>query len=356
MTGIVARLLWPATIFEAVLALLLVGSMLLHNAWTGWARQRFLARLQAARAVIFEYLQAGDLRSSAARLRRFSFAVVLQAVTEFHRTLAGTEGEAVAALAEAAGVTGRGRALAKSPFWWRRLRGLRAVALSEPGSAALLIGRLLADPDASVRAAAAQIAPAHATPDVIAAMVVHLGAGDAPTRFAALEALVRCGVPAADITADWLRADRTPAAITAGLLVLERIGHPRGLDLSLRYATHPDPAVRRQAARTIGFLGDGIARGALAALLSDADAGVRQAACRSVGRLQWVDLAPNLAALLTDTDWQVRRQSAIALRRLGTPGEAHLLQALRHSDRYAADMARHVLDLPLATVEGDAGA
>jgi len=356
MTGLTVRLLWPVLEVEVLAALLLTGAMLAHNAWVAWRRRRHLERLQAARAVIYEYLNHDDLRSHAARLRRLPFIVCLEALTDFHRSLAGSEGQAVAALAEAAGVTGRGRLLVRSPLWWRRLRGLRALTLSEPGSAALLAGRLLADPDPSVRAAAAQLAPAHATAEVVAALVVHLDAADAPTRFAVMEALVRCGAMAAAITADWLRGDPTPGAIVAGLLVLEHIGDPRGLDLSLRHALHPEAAVRQQCARTMGVIGDEIALGALSTLLHDADAGVRQAACRSVGRLQWVSLAPDLAQLLVDPAWHVRRQAAIALRRLGTPGEAQLMQALWHQDRYAADMARHVLDLPLATIEGDAGA
>ncbi len=351
-----AAVLRPILYLEAALAAGLIFTMLIHNAWIAGVRRQHLAHLHVARSIIFEYLKSGDLRSSVAGLRRLPFAAVLQALTEFHRSLAGEEGHAIALLAEGTGVTGHGRVLARSPLWWRRLAGLRAIALSEPGSRALLVGRMLADRDANVRAAAAALTPAHATPEVIAALVTHLGADDTPTRFAVLEALVRCGAPAAAVTADWLRGDATPAAIVAGLLVLERIGDPRGLDLSLRHAAHPDAAVRRQAARTIGAMGDEIALGALTALLHDPDAGVRQMAARSVGRLQWVGLAPELAALLVDPAWGVRRQAAIALRRLGTPGEALLMQALWHTDRYAADMARHILDLPLATVEVDAGA
>jgi hypothetical protein len=42
----------------------------------------------------------------------------------------------------------------------------------------------------------------------------------------------------------------------------------------------------------------------------------------------------------------VRSQSALALRRLGAPGELMLRRALDDADRFAADIARQVLDAP----------
>ncbi len=50
--------------------------------------------------------------------------------------------------------------------------------------------------------------------------------------------------------------------------------------------------------------------------------------------------------MLGDRSWDVRRQAAVALRSLGSPGALFLRQALTSADPYAADAARHMLDLP----------
>jgi hypothetical protein len=43
---------------------------------------------------------------------------------------------------------------------------------------------------------------------------------------------------------------------------------------------------------------------------------------------------------------EARRSAAVALRLMGASGRVHLRQALGDEDPFAADMARHVLDLP----------
>jgi hypothetical protein len=57
-----------------------------------------------------------------------------------------------------------------------------------------------------------------------------------------------------------------------------------------------------------------------------------------------------LAKGLCDSTWRVRRQSALALRALGAPGTLFLRRALKGDDRFAADMAQQILDLPAAAL------
>jgi HEAT repeat protein len=56
--------------------------------------------------------------------------------------------------------------------------------------------------------------------------------------------------------------------------------------------------------------------------------------------------ARRVAELLRDPAWIVRREAGLALRTLGNPGTVLLRRALRNPDRFAADMARQVMDIP----------
>ena len=73
---------------------------------------------------------------------------------------------------------------------------------------------------------------------------------------------------------------------------------------------------------------------------------VRAAAAQALGKLRHWPAAAALAALLRDRAWEVRRAAGFALRALGAPGLLFLRRSLQDTDRYAADMARHVLGLP----------
>jgi hypothetical protein len=55
-----------------------------------------------------------------------------------------------------------------------------------------------------------------------------------------------------------------------------------------------------------------------------------------------------LSECLRDSSWRVRKESALALRAIGAPGALFLRRALKGGDRFAADMAQQVLDLPAA--------
>jgi hypothetical protein len=55
-----------------------------------------------------------------------------------------------------------------------------------------------------------------------------------------------------------------------------------------------------------------------------------------------------LSDALRDRTWRVRREAGLALRAIGAAGALFLRRALKGDDRFAADMAQQVLDLPEA--------
>jgi len=77
-----------------------------------------------------------------------------------------------------------------------------------------------------------------------------------------------------------------------------------------------------------------------------------RAAARGLGRMQHWQAASQLAEGLRDSAWHVRRDAGLALRSIGAPGALFLRRSLNSDDRFAADMAQLVLDLPEAAAAG----
>lgn len=110
-------------------------------------------------------------------------------------------------------------------------------------------------------------------------------------------------------------------------------------DLLARAAEHPEPAVRRAAARAIAVLAppDAVALLAPRCAASEPEE-VRTASIRSLGLLKRAEALPVLAGLLAaDPDPSIRRHAAVALGRLageGVPSDAvgALLPALADAD------------------------
>jgi hypothetical protein len=95
-------------------------------------------------------------------------------------------------------------------------------------------------------------------------------------------------------------------------------------------------------------LGGPEAVAALTAQLADTAPDARAAAARALGALGHWPAAPRVASLLGDRGWSVRREAGLALRALGAPGELLLRRAVAGEDRFGADMARLLLELPPA--------
>jgi HEAT repeat protein len=137
--------------------------------------------------------------------------------------------------------------------------------------------------------------------------------------------------------------------VEAALVVAVGLAEPRLLTPALCLCRDPSPRVRALAATLLGALGGSAGVEDLTALLTDPTPAVRAAAARALGRLGHWPAAPALAPLLRDRVWAVRREAALALHVLGAPGLLFLRRYLADADRFAADMARQVLDLPEAT-------
>jgi HEAT repeat protein len=122
---------------------------------------------------------------------------------------------------------------------------------------------------------------------------------------------------------------------------------PSMYDLILEFAGHPDMEVRVRVARALGRLNilvKPVTR-ALAGLTKDDAWEVQAQALKSLGRLHVTTSLETLRRGMFSPHWHCRRNAGFALANLGGAGLKHLKEiAAQRADRYAADMARMVLE------------
>jgi hypothetical protein len=301
------------------------------------------ARSSLARLVTSGAVDAGQVRS----LRKLPRSVQASAFLEVSANLSGASKERLRFVAQQVGLLDYARKLCENWLWTRRLRGSRILSgLDVPDP---LVLTLLVDRQPVIRAQAAEWAAAQPSVPVITAMLRLLADPATQARFAVQTALLRMGSVAAGPLATYLERNSGKAA-EAGLRVAESLADARFGDAALRLSRTDDATIRAASAKLLGAVGGAPAAERLSELMYDAAPEVRAVAAQSLGRMQHWQAGSLLAKGLCDSTWRVRRQSALALRALGAPGTLFLRRALKGDDRFAADMAQQILDLPAAAL------
>lgn len=329
---------------EAAVAAGTVGGISGHFAY---ARRR-MRRETGRRADVLAHLTATALGSASPAvageaLARVPVRLQVALVAQLVGPLGATERRRVAAAAEVAGLVGRAEGWCASRHWWRRLHGVRLLALL--GCGAGVVPGLLGDPNTDVRAEAAAWAAGSHEPEVIERLLDLLEDTESLCRFTVKDSLLRLGVPVVEPL-----SRRLPTlegrALREALTVAAALADPRLLAAALPFTESPDPLVRALAIDVIGGLGGEAGTLRLLEHLSDGEPGPRAAAARGLGHLGHWPAATRLTPLLRDPAWDVRRAAAVALRGLGASGTLALRGALADADHFAADMARQVLEIP----------
>jgi hypothetical protein len=392
-------LVW-VLIAEGCLWAIAVVLFFAHGWWLQWHTRRQEARLNEARGMLNAMLaHYAFQRSTLAwfyslpvqQLYLLPRRLQIRLFEEFAPKLSGQQQQGLRDLSDWFGLIVSAEFLCASWFWWRRLRGARLLTLWGGGERVML--PLFRDRFLIVRAQAATWAAGHPSPVVIDALVTLLGDTSRLCRFTAQNALAQlsamtvslahnpaeeasrpsqmvldallavlrcalspaCPPPPSPQSRPWRRwsgppsgsrASPTEVQIAAVLEIATRLVASRFLDPVLALCQHPAPHIRSLAALFLGALGGTMGIERLFTLLTDSDADVRAAAARALGRLGHWPAASRLAPLLRDRVWAVRREAGLALRTLGAPGLLFLRRSLADGDRFAADMARHILDLP----------
>ena len=340
------NLLNVVMLVEIALLMLGVGFFFAHGLWLFLSNRRLLrlsksARESVARLITSGYVNVEEIQA----LRQLPNNVQVIAFLEISRNLSGSQKERLGFVAQQVGVVDRARKLCESKRWTHRLRGTRILSrLDVPDP---MVHKMLADPHPAVRAQAAEWAAAQPSVPVISAMLTLLADPATQARFAVQNALLRMGGLVAGPLSTFLE-NHSGRAAEAGLRVAESLAEPSFGPSALRHSRAEDVGVRVAAANLLGAVADAPAAERLMQLLGDDESRVRAAAAHGLGRMQHWQAGSLLAERLRDSAWRVRRAAGLALRSIGAPGSLFLRRALKGDDRFAADMAQQVLDLPEA--------
>jgi HEAT repeat protein len=331
---------------EVLLLALAVSVYFVHGLRLRITARRTERLCQTAREALARLVTRGVVNLEDEQLlKSLPFDVQTMAFLEISMNLSGTGKERLRFVAQKVGLIDRARMLCQHKRWTRRLRGARILSRLDVPDA--LAQKLLTDPNPAVRAQAAEWAAAQASPEVIASMLELLADPATQARFAVQSALLRMGGVIAAPLATFLETHSGRAA-EAGLRVAETVAEPRFLESAYRLSGADDVGVREAAAKLLGAIGSAEAAARLIELLADDEARVRAAAANGLGRMHYWQAGSLLAERLRDQRWRVRREAGLALRALGAAGTLFLRRALKGDDRFAADMAEQVLDLPEA--------
>ena len=186
--------------------------------------------------------------------------------------------------------------------------------------------------------------------------ILDLAAAAQPWEAARLaDALVAMGSPAVEPISNWVKAesrrqDGSGAVVALAARVLGLIGDPSAGPTLVMLLQSDRAEWRLAAASALEHAGGDEAVAPLLAALEDSSWNVRARAAVSVGTMADPAAGTALARLLTDAAWWVRQNAAGALGVL-PGGIEHLMAALDHPDRFAADAALNQLTVSGALAE-----
>lgn len=315
-----------------------------RTAWLRWETFRWERKIHEARAALIRALETGQVPGDVLAVvhalpRRIQLTLFINLAEHF----SGTQLKALTNIARRGGIVQHGEKLCRSRRWSRRIRGIRFLTALGEGDD--IIPSLFHDPSAIVRSEVAHWAADHPRAVIIDHILRTLTDADGFCRFAAHNALHRMGAAAVEPLERYL-ASQTGTALERGLAVAASLGHEAFADLAGKLVAHSNPTIRKLALDILAKSGSLQSAPLVIDRLNDPASPVRQAALRTLGHLRCWQAAPAMGRLLEDPFWAVRQEAGTALRSLGAPGILMLRRELSHSDRFAADMARHMLDLP----------
>ena len=333
-------------VVEIALLVLAAALFFTHGLWLFVTHRRVLRQTEIARQSLTRLVTRGTVNVEDIQLLRDLPQDVQESVfLDTSRNLTGSGKERLRFVAREVSLLERAQKLCESRRWTRRLRGTRLLSRMDVVDPKVMT--LLADPHPAVRAQAAEWAAAQPSEPIIRAVLEMLADPETQARFAVQDALLRMGSIIAAPLAAYLET-HTGSPAESGLRVAEAVAATNFLPAAMRHSSSEVAGVRIAATNLLGAIGDAQAAERLTALLKDPDSRVRAAAVHGLGRMQHWQAGSQLAECLRDSTWHVRREAGLALRAIGAPGSLLLRRALKSDDRFAADMAQLVLDLPEA--------
>lgn len=313
-----------------------------HGVTLGIRRRREAPMFERGRRILLESLDRPAPPDDIEYLSKLPVEIQFRLFEEVGPSLRGVALLRIRELATGTRLLERAKASTRSRWWWVRLRGARAHTLLGGGRDTM--PRLLDDRIPEVRAQAAEWASEHPSPAIIRKLLDLLADKKRVARFTVQDSLIKLGGAVTPQLAAYLLTDAE--GLADALEVARYSPDIRYIPGAEKLTRHTDPEVRRRAALVLGAIGGQQVTTRLRELVTDPEPAVRAAAIDSLGRAGHWPAAPDIADALADPAWDVRRAAGLALKSFGPPGALFLRKALSHTDRFAADMARHVMGLP----------
>ena len=339
-----------AGVIAAAQAVFLLVLLLLIAVRRGWDHSRRVA-LATQRAALVGPLRDWLVADGAARdvvsvLVRLPSASTVTAASLLMRTVVPAERRPeLAALLRAEPRLQQSVRNATSRWWWRRIEAARALSVVATPDDRATVQRLLDDPQPEVAVSAVACMPLVADKRMIDRELDRYATLTPMMRqylLATLRDLPRLVEPA---LVGRLRADAEPRALAERVRLAALLELPRALEASVALSAHEHPEVRAAVAFALRHLPREASLQRLALLLTDGVPAVREEAAASLGALASPRAVAVLEAATRDTDWKVRRRAGLALAQLGDTGREAVRSLRTDPDRYVSSMATIVSGL-----------
>lgn len=296
------------------------------------------------REVMRVLITPAGIRDLVRKLKRLPVRLQTRVFLSLAPSLGGTQRNALVGLASEIGLVAHAAKSCHNRRWYRRLEGARL--LTALGSDAQRMVELMDDPHPLVRSQAAEWAQEHSDDGLIKKLLLMLHDPVMICRYTARESLLGIGQDTVEPFVSYLSTVVDDDVPKEAIEVLIGLASPGLLLHTVRFARHDKAAFRALAAQALGAIGAQSGIEVLIGLLDDEDPAARSEAARALGVLSHWLAGPRLAKLVSDRTFEVRREAALALKSMGATGEVLLRKLTREDDRYAAAMAKHVLESP----------
>lgn len=230
--------------------------------------------------------------------------------------------------------------------WWRRLWAVRSVEILDTQEALETIRRGMRDKVAIIRLTAIQMVNLFPVQKLMEETLDVLKSERGTAKFIIKNTFVNMGETGSPLLIEFMREATDPELIKWGI---EAAGDMKSLVFAeplLEYLNHARGDIRAAAAKALSAFPEENIKNALVSALGDTDEEVRAMAAFSLGKIKDEETIIDIIRAFSDTSWMVRLNCALALRNMGAAGRRALLECMNHSDRYVADIARHVNSLP----------
>jgi HEAT repeat protein len=335
---------WALAILFALnvsIVLLTVGVKAARTIRVGWYKRHF-RRIEPA---VENYIITGEDQPELEALRPWQQDVfVSRLIVERVALVRGSGKDHLTWLAEHLGLVDRYLEDLGSRRRWRRARAAENLGYFGGERSVRPLGRLLADPDETVRAVAARALARIGTPEAAEFLAKTLNDPSELTRLRMAENLERIGPLTVTPLVEPLKKGKPEAQVLAAR-VLGNLRAAEGRS-ALREAILSGSLVdlRAQATLALGKIGDPEDIPALVEASTDEFWPVRAQVANSLGMIGELSTIPTLQRLTVDTEWWVRMNAGRALANMGPAGERALAQLLKSEDHFARDRAAAALE------------